>query len=156
MKKRICFICHGNICRSPMAEYMFRELIAKRGVADRFTVCSRAVSDEEIVGGVGHPVYPPVRELLRRHGIDCSQKRAEQLTRQDYEAWDLLIGMDRSNLRRMHALWGGDPAGKCRLLRDFTDDPGDIADPWYSRNFALTWRQVTAGCEALLERLSDE
>ena len=156
MKTQICFVCHGNICRSPMAEFVMRNLVERQGLSDCIEVCSRAVSEEEIWHGRGNPVYPPVRDLLLRHGLRCEEKRAQLLTAEDYTRCDWIIGMDGSNLRGMHRIFGGDPQHKCRLLLDYTDTPGDIADPWYSRDFETTWQQVVTGCTGLLKQLQKE
>ena len=145
---KILFICHGNICRSPMAEYVMRDLVRKAGRTADFQIASAAVSSEE----TGNPVYPPVRRLLAAHGIDCSGKTARTLCRADYQAFDLLIGMDGSNLRRMLQICGGDPEQKMSLLGDYRLHPGDIADPWYTGNFERTWLDVQECCSALLSR----
>lgn len=147
---RILFVCHGNICRSPMAEYVMKDLIAQTGRLAQFQIASAAVSSEEL----GHPVYPPARRKMAEHGIDCTGKRARRLTSQDYAEYDLLIGMDASNLRGMQRICGGDPDGKMHLLLDFTNHPGDVADPWYTGDFEQTWQDVTAGCAGLLAHLS--
>ena len=148
---KILFICHGNICRSPMAEYLLKDLAARAGAADRFEIASAATSSEE----TGNPVYPPARRQLAAHGIRCDGKRARQLTGADYGRYDLLIGMDRENLRNMRRICGGDEAGKMRLLLDYTDRPGDVADPWYTDDFGAAWRDIEAGCRALLGRLEN-
>ena len=147
--KKILFICHGNICRSPMAEFVMKDLVEKAGLEQEFHIASAATSTEEI----GNPVYPPARRKLAEHGIDCSGKTARQLRRDDYGQYDFLVGMDRENLRGMHRICGGDPEGKLRLLMDFTDRPGDVADPWYTNDFEATWRDVEEGCRALLESI---
>lgn len=147
---KILFVCLGNICRSPMAELYMRELVENRGLQDAFFIRSAAISDEE----VGNPVYPPVRRLLEAQGISCEGKRAVQLRRADYGEYDLLIGMERSHLRAMQRLFGGDPAGKLHLLADYTDRPHDIADPWYTRDFDTAARDILAGCTGLLEQLT--
>ena len=144
---RILFICHGNICRSPMAEFVMKDLVKKAGLEDQLHIESAATSTEEL----GNPVYPPARRKLAEHGIDCAGKTARQLTGSDYNKFDLLIGMDRANLRNMHRICGGDPDGKLHLLMDYTDRPGDVADPWYTGDFETTWRDVLAGCRGLLE-----
>ncbi len=149
---KLLFICHGNICRSPMAAFVMRDLVAKAGLADRFAIASAATSREEI----GNPVYPPARRELARHGVACGPHAARQLTGRDYDDYDLLIGMDRANLRDMRRICGGDPAGKLSLLLDWTDRPGDVADPWYTGDFAATWRDVAEGCQALLDALTTE
>lgn len=146
---KILFVCHGNICRSPMAEFVMKDLVAKDGRSAQFHIASAATSTEEI----GNPVYPPVRSLLRQHGIDCSGKTARQLCKQDYEEFDLLIGMDSANLRNMQRICGGDPNGKIHLLMDYTSRPGNVADPWYTDDFETTWRDVSEGCQCLLDTL---
>ena len=146
---KILFVCHGNICRSPMAEFMMKDLVKKEGQEDRFLIDSAAVSREEI----GNPVYPPAREMLARHGISCAGKRARQMTVQDYEEYDLLIAMDRSNLTRMERICGRDTQGKIYLMMDFTSRPGEVADPWYTGDFTATWRDLEEGCRGLLDYL---
>ncbi|MBQ8310350.1 MAG: low molecular weight phosphotyrosine protein phosphatase [Clostridia bacterium] len=153
MKARIMFVCHGNICRSPMAEFIFKRLVAERGVEHLFKIASSATSTEEIWNGIGNPVYPPARAELERHGIDCAGKRAVQLTRADYAQYDLLIAMDERNIRNMHHILGGDPEHKISKLMDYTDRPGDVADPWYSDRFDVTYRDISEGCHALLAHL---
>ena len=111
-KKRIMFVCHGNICRSPMAEFIFKDLAKKQGAADRFLVASSATSTEEIRNGIGNPVYPPAKAELEKHGLSCGGKRAVQLQKSDYDKYDLFIGMDSANIRNMLRIFGGDPAGR--------------------------------------------
>ena len=147
---KILFVCHGNICRSPMAEFVMKDLVEKAGLADEFTIASAATSTEEI----GNPVYPPVRQLLTRHGISCAGKTARQLQRGDYAAWDLFVGMDTANLRNMTRLFGGDPEGKVHALLDYTHRPGEVADPWYTGDFESTWRDVVEGCTGLLQSMT--
>ena len=132
-----------------MAEFVMRDIVTKAGLAEQFHIQSAATSTEEI----GNPVYPPARRKLAEHGIDCTGKTARQLTRDDYERYDLLVGMDRANLRNMDRICGGDPDGKMHLLLEFADRPGDVADPWYTRDFDTTWRDVDAGCKGLLRWL---
>ena len=146
---RILFICHGNICRSPMAEFVMKDLVKKAGLEGQFHIESAATS----TGEIGNPVYPPVKRKLAEHGIDCTGKTARQLKNSDYDQYDLLIGMDRANLRNMHRICGGDFAGKLRLLMDYTDHPGDVADPWYTGDFETTWQDVLTGCQGLLKYL---
>ena len=147
-KVRILFVCHGNICRSPMAEFVFKSLASKTGLADMFYVESSAVSSEEI----GNPVYPPVKRLLSANGISCEGKYAKKMTADDYANYDFLIGMDIDNIRRMNRICGGDPQGKIRLLKSFVGKPnGEVADPWYSGDFTATWNDVNAGCNAILD-----
>ena len=142
---RVLFVCHGNICRSPMAEFVMKELVRRAGLEDKIQVASAATSTEEI----GNPVYPPAREKLRQHGIGCQGKRAVQLRRADYDRYDYLIGMDRWNLRNMLRIVGRDPEGKLRpLLPD-----REVADPWYTGDFDATWNDVLEGCQALLDEL---
>lgn len=147
---KILFLCHGNICRSPMAEFVMKELVKQAGLEGEFQIGSAATSTEEI----GNPVYPPARRKLAEHGIDSAGKTARQLRSCDYEQYDLLIGMDRANLKNMRHLCGGDPEGKIRLLMDYTDRPGrEVADPWYTGDFEATWQDVSEGCRGLLAAL---
>ncbi len=151
---KIMFVCHGNICRSPMAEFVMRDLLAKKGLSDRVSVASSATSTEEIWNGVGSPVYPPARRELASHGIPVDEsKRAVQLRRDDYEKYELFIGMDSANIRNMYRILGGDPAGKIRKLLSFAGREGDVADPWYTGEFDRTYADVLEGCNALLEEL---
>ena len=151
--KKILFVCHGNICRSPMAEFIFKDMLAKRGLENEFYIASCATSTEEIWNGIGNPVYPPAKAELARHGIGCEGKRAVQLQRSDYEKYDLLIGMDNANLRNMHRMLGGDPQRKIHRLMDFTSRGGEVADPWYSDRFDIAFRDIYDGCEGLLKTL---
>ena len=149
---KILFICHGNICRSPMAEFVMKDLVEKAGLEKKFHIESAATSTEEI----GNPVYPPARRKLAEHGIDCAGKTARQLKRDDYERFDLLIGMDRANLRNMTRICGGDRLGKLRLLMEYAGQPDrEVADPWYTGDFEATWRDVAAGCRRLLEQTEE-
>jgi len=147
--KKILFVCHGNICRSPMAEFVMKDLVEKAGLADRFYIESAATSTEEI----GNEVYPPAKRKLAQHNISCKGKTARQMTQSDYWRFDLLIGMDTWNIRNMTHICGGDPEGKIHKLLDYTTRKGDVADPWYTRDFDATWRDVTEGCTCLLESL---
>lgn len=149
---KVLFVCHGNICRSPMAEFVMKDMVKKAGLEREFHIESAATSTEEI----GNPVYPPARRKLAEHGIDCSGKTARRLQRRDYEQYDLLIGMDQNNLRNMYRSCGGDAAGKMHLLMDFTDHRGEVADPWYTGNFDATWLDVEEGCQGLLHHLIKE
>ena len=143
-KVKILFICHGNICRSPMAEFVMKDMVKKAGLDWKFEIASAATSTEEI----GNPVYPPARRKLAEHGISCKGKTARQMSRRDYDNYDLLIGMDRYNMRNMRSICGGDPEGKLRMLLN-----RDVADPWYTGNFDETYADVVQGCAALLEEL---
>ena len=147
--KKILFVCHGNICRSPMAEFVMKDLVQKAGLADHFYIESAATSTEEI----GNEVYPPAKRKLAEHGISCKGKTARQMTRSDYQRFDLLIGMDDWNIRNMTRIAGGDPEGKINKLLDYTARKGDVADPWYTGDFDATWRDVTEGCRELLKSL---
>lgn len=144
----ILFVCHGNICRSPMAEFVMKELVRRAGREDGFYIESAATSTEEI----GNAVYPPARRKLAEHGISAAGKTARQLTQDDYVRFDLLVGMDSWNIRNMNAICGGDPEGKIHRLLDFTSCPGDVDDPWYTGDFEATWRDVLEGCQAILKR----
>ena len=149
---KILFVCHGNICRSPMAEFVMKDLVKKAGRENEFEIASAATSTEEI----GNPVYPPARRKLAEHGISCAGKTARQLTRADYDRWDLLIGMDQANLRNMRRLFPDDPEQKLHLLMDYTSRPGQVADPWYTGDFEATWQDVLQGCTGLLNMLEAE
>ena len=149
---KILFVCHGNICRSPMAEFVMKDLVEKAGLKDRFHIESAATSTEEI----GNPVYPPARRKLAEYGISCVGHAARQLTRKDYDQFDWLIGMDFANLRNMRRMCGGDEQDKIHLLMDYTHRPGEVADPWYTGNFEATWQDVREGCEGLLQNLTRE
>ena len=133
-----------------MAEFVMKDLVRKAGLENQFQIASAATSTEEI----GNPVYPPARLKLAEHGISCAGKTARQLTRADYGAYDLLIGMDQANLRNMRRICGGDPEGKIHLLLEYADRPGqEVADPWYTGDFEATWQDVLAGCQGLLASL---
>lgn len=149
---KVLFICHGNICRSPMAEFIMKYLVARRGLSSEFYIASAATSTEEI----GSRVHHGTAAILDRLDIDYSEKRARQMTKKDYQDYDMLIGMDDWNMRNMNRIAGGDPEGKLHLLMDFTDRPGEVADPWYTRNFEVTYRDVMDGCEGLLNYLEEQ
>ena len=150
---KVLFICHGNICRSPMAEFIFKDMVSKQGLSDRFYIASAATSTEEIWNGIGNPVYPPAREELAKHGIDCKGKRAVQLTKADYDKYDYLIGMDSANIRNMLRIFGGDPDGKVARLLSYAGSERDISDPWYTGEFGTTYNDVLEGCTAFLQYL---
>ena len=144
---KLLFICHGNICRSPMAEYVMRDLLRKNGIAS-VTVDSCATSTEEI----GNPVYPPAKRKLASHGISCEGHAARQVRKSDYAESDKLICMDSMNIRNLMRIIGADPEGKVCLLKDYTTG-GDVADPWYTGNFDITYEEILAGCTAILEEI---
>ena len=144
---KILFVCHGNICRSPMAEFVMKDIVKVRGLERDFEIASAATSCEEL----GNPVYPDTRRILAFHGISCDGKRARRMTRDDYDNFDYIVAMDRNNLRNMSQFTGNDPERKVSLLLDFTDRPGDVADPWYTRDFETTYKDVCDGCEGLLK-----
>ena len=147
--KKILFVCHGNICRSPMAEFVMKDLVKKAGLESHFFIESAATATEEI----GNDVYPPAKRKLAEHGISCKGKTARQMTRADYQRFDLLIGMDDWNIRNMTRIVGGDPESKIHKLLDYTTRRGDVADPWYTGDFEATWRDVEEGCKELLKSL---
>ena len=153
-KVKVLFICHGNICRSPMAEYVLRDMVKKLGVSDQFEIRSAATSTEEIWNGVGNPVYPPAKRELKKHGIDCTGKRAVQVTKADYVHYDYLLCADSMNIRNTTRITGPDTDNKIHLLLDYAGREGQsIADPWYSGDFEATWNDVYAGCEGFLKYL---
>lgn len=147
--KSILFICHGNICRSPMAEAVFRHMLEERGLGERFAVDSAAVSAEEI----GNPVYPEANRTLVAHGLPASNHHAWQLTRADYDRYDFFIGMDQENIYRMRQIFGGDSQHKVGLLLAYTEHPREVEDPWYTGRFDRVFDLIAQGCQALLEAL---
>ena len=149
---KVLFLCHGNICRSPMAEFIFRDMVAKRGLAVEFSIASAATSREEI----GNPVYPPAKRKLKEHGIDPAGKTARQMTAQDYKDYDYLLAAERYNIRNMERITDGDPQHKIFRLLDFSDRPRDIADPWYTGDFDEAWDDIVEGCQAFLKWLEKE
>lgn len=155
--KKVLFICHGNICRSPMAEYVFRQMIAEEGLSEEIETASAATSNEEI----GNPIYPPVKHLLNSHGICCDKKRARRIVPSDYEEYDYLVAMDRNNLRNMRPMFGDDPKNKISLLLDHTEPTNtafhgrDVLDPWYTGDFESTWKDIQIGCKSLLKELQN-
>ena len=146
---KILFVCHGNICRSPMAEFVMKKMVKDAGREAQFEIASAATSTEEI----GNPVYPPARRILAEHGISCAGKTARQMTRQDYDYFDQIIAMDRNNLRNLKRMFGEDTQHKISLLMDYSHRPGNVADPWYTGDFEATWHDVWNGCEGLLKNV---
>lgn len=147
---KILFICHGNICRSPMAEFIFKDMVKRAGRENEFHIESAATSDDEIFRGIGNPVYPPAREQLLLHGIDPGEKRARRLTREDYNKFDLLIGMDKMNMRNIALMLGEDKENKIKKLLDYCGG-GDVDDPWYTGRFKEAYDCIYKGCKALFK-----
>lgn len=148
---KILFICHGNICRSPMAEFVMKDIVKKAGMADSVMIASAATSSEE----TGNPVHRGTRQKLAGHGISADGKTAVQMKKSDYDKYDYLIGMDDWNIRNIFRITGGDPEGKVHKLLEYAGRMEDIADPWYSGNFDETYDDVKAGCEGLLKVLTE-
>ena len=148
---KILFVCHGNICRSPMAEFVMKRMVKENNLSGEFEIASAATSTEEL----GSPVYPPARKIMAEHGISCAGKTARQMTAEDYEYYDYIVAMDTNNLRNMRRFVGTDPQGKVSLLMEHTGDNRDVKDPWYTGDFETTWEDVNAGCRALLEKLKN-
>lgn len=151
---KIMFVCHGNICRSPMAEFIFKDMAKKNRMEDRFIIDSSATSTEEIWNGIGNPIYPPAKDELEKHGISCKGKRAVQLKESDYDKYDYFICMDSNNIRNIKYIFPQDPQNKVHKLMDFTERGGDVADPWYSRKFDIAYNDIFDGCKALFEKLT--
>ena len=150
-KIKILFVCHGNICRSPMAEFVLRDMLRKQGLDHLVFVASRATSCEEL----GNDIHRGTRSILTKYGIPFERRSATELSRRDYDSYDLIIGMDRANVRNMHRIFGSDPEGKISMLLDHTDDGCEVADPWYTGNFEETYSDVKRGCEALVKEIAD-
>ena len=149
---KILFVCHGNICRSPMAEFVMKDMVNRKGLSKQFEINSAATSTEEI----GNPVYPPAKRELLKHGISCEGKTARRMTKGDYEYYDYIIGMDRGNIRNIERIVGSDKDGKISLLLSYAGLDRDISDPWFTGNFGATWNDVVKGCRGLLEHIENE
>lgn len=149
---KVLFVCHGNICRSPMAEFVLKKMVADRGFENDFEISSAATSTEEI----GNPVYPPVRKVLASHGLSCKGKTARQITKEDYLYYDYIIAMEQYNIRNMSRIFPPDSEGKIHLMLDFTDNPRDVADPWYTGGYDKAWDDINEGCEAFLKEIISE
>ena len=156
MTIKILFVCHGNICRSPMAEYIFRKLVSDACVSDKFEIASAATSSEEIWNGRGNPVYPAAKQKLCEHGIYCDDKRARQITTSDYVYYNLIVGMDEMNIRNMQRVYHNDQEGKIHLLLEYTGNRRSISDPWYSGDFDTAYREIEEGCIALFKYLTSK
>ena len=146
---KVMFVCHGNICRSPMAEFIMKKLVGDAGLADEFYIASAATSTEEI----GNPVYPPAREELHKHGISCKGKYAVQLKAADYDKYDLFIAMDDRNMRNIRSIFRSDPGCKVRKLLTYAGRGDDVSDPWYTRRFDVAYADILEGCTALLSSI---
>ncbi len=146
---KVMFVCHGNICRSPMAEFIFKDLVRKEGLEDLFEIASSAVSFEEI----GNPVYPPAREILSRHGISCAGKRAVHFEYEDYKNFDYIPVMDASNMRNILRITKGENDGRIKLLLEYAGSASSVSDPWYSGDFETAYNDILKGCTALLKHI---
>ena len=149
---KVLFVCYGNICRSPMGEFILKDMARRRGISDQLYIASAATSMEE----TGNPVYPPARRILSQHGIGCSGHHARRVERREYGAYDYIIAMETYNVNALLRIFGDDPEGKIYRMLDFTDHPGDIDDPWYTGEFDTVYRQICEGCEGLLQHLARE
>lgn len=150
-KHRILFVCHGNICRSPMAEFILKDMVEKAGIADDFEIASAATSTEEI----GNDIYPPAKRILFQKGIKFESRQARQITRKDYDYYDFIIAMDEHNLRNLRRLLGEDTKNKISLMMSYAGKHRDVADPWYTGDFETTYRDLIEGCEGFYNFLKN-
>ena len=146
---RILFICHGNICRSPMAEYVFKDMVRKAGLENDFEIDSAATSREEI----GNDIYPPAKAVLTAHGVPFERRHARRMTQEDLDYYDFIVAMEEYNLHNIARMFGRSALKKMSLLMDYTDRPGDVSDPWYTRDFETAYRDIEDGCEGMMLRL---
>lgn len=151
---KVLFVCHGNICRSPMAEFIMKDIVKKAGKDNEFLIASSATSTEEIWNGIGNPVYPPAKRELARHGLSCEGKRAVQIKKSDYEKWDMIICMDSKNLRNLYRIFGSDPDEKITKLMSHAGKDSDVSDPWYTGDFEGVYLDILEGCTALWNSIS--
>ena len=149
---KVLFVCHGNICRSPMGEFVLKDLVKKAGLESKVFISSAATSREEL----GNSVYPPTKRVMNAHGVLCDGHVARQITKQDYDQFDYIIGMDKENLYNLLRLFDNDPEKKVHLLSEYGHFSGEVADPWYTGNFDLTWEQVLDGCEGFLKNVIEK
>lgn len=148
---KIMFVCHGNICRSPMAEFIMKDLVKKAGLEDEFVIASSAITTEEINNGVGNPVYAPAKAVLEEHDLDCTGKTAVQLTKQDYDEYDLIFIMDELDARTVRWIIPHDPDKKIHKILEYTKTGTDVEDPWYTNDFEQTYNQLLKACRKLLK-----
>ena len=153
---KIMFVCHGNICRSPMAEFVMKKLVAERGLEKSFFIKSAATHTDEIWNGRGNPIYPPAREQLVKHSVPFDEgKRATLLTKDDFDSFDLFVGMDDENIRYMNRIFGTYNSERCVKLMSYTGRGGNVSDPWYTRDFERAYSDILVGCQALLEHITE-
>lgn len=152
MKIKVLFVCHGNICRSPMAEFVFKDMVKKQGLSDLFYIASAATSSEDI----GYTVHSGTKKILNSLGISCEGKRAVQMTKRDYTEYDYIVAMDQRNITNINRIIGKDSEHKVHKLLDYTQESRDIADPWYTGDFEQTYADVYEGCEALLHTICEQ